>query len=151
MPLHLLVHRQRCNRRSLRAMRSLAGLIDMEGAMRHFTTQVTIVPGRPRTFCTRSGGCARRILRMSFESMGRAVQETGSQFTRLAGTSFWSLPVCVSIRDGETEEMVHIGQAAAGRPTDMCCGTHRDCECIWWVPSDRVLYVSVMARRNEFQ
>jgi hypothetical protein len=33
----------------------------------------------------------------------------------------------------------------------MFCDTHRDCECIWWVLSDRVLYVSVMARRNEFQ
>jgi len=151
MPLHPLVLRQRCSRPSLRAMRSLAGLIDMEGAMRHFTTQVTIAPGRPLTFCTRSGGCARRTLRTSFASMGRTVQETGSRFTRLAGTSFWSLLVSVSIRDGETEEMVHTGQAAAGRPTDTCCDTHRDCECVWWVSNDRVLYVTIMARRNEFQ
>jgi hypothetical protein len=151
MPLPLLGHRQPCSKRSLRAMRSLAGLIDMEGAMRHFTTQVTIAPGRPHTFCTRSGGCAPRILRTSFESMGRAVQETGLRFTRLAGTYFWSLLVSVTIRDGETEEMGHTGQPAAGRPTDMFCDTHPDCECIWWVSSDRVPYPSIMARRNEFQ
>jgi hypothetical protein len=151
MPLRPLVHRQRCSRRSLRAMRSLAGLIDMEGAIRHFTTQVTIAPGRPLTFCTRSGGCTRRILRTCSESMESAVQETGLRFTRLAGTSFWSLLVSVSIRDGEMEEMVHTGQVAAGRPTDTCCDTHRDCECIWWVSSDRVLYVSILTRRNEFQ
>jgi hypothetical protein len=151
MPLRPLVHRQRCSRRSLRAMRSLAGLIDMEGAMRHFTTQVTIAPGRPLTFCMRLGGCARRTLRTSFASMGSAVQETGSRFTRLADTSFWLLLVSVSIRVGETEETVRTGQAAVGRPTDMCCDTHRDCECVWWVSSDRVLYVTIMARRNEFQ
>jgi hypothetical protein len=143
MRLRPLVRRQRCSRRSLRAMRSLAGLIDMEGAMRHFTTQVTIAPGRPLTFCMRSGGCARRTLRTSFASMGSTVQETGSRFTRLAGTSFWSLLVSVLIQDGETEEMVHTGQAAAGRPADTCCDTHRDCECVWWVSSDRVLYVTI--------
>jgi hypothetical protein len=131
MPLHPLVHRQRCSTRSLRAMRSLAGLIDMEGAMRHFTTLLMIAPGRPLTFCMRSGDYGRQILRTSFESTGRAVQETGSRFTRLAGTSFLSLLASVSIRDGETEELAHTGRATAGRPTDMCCGTHRDCECIW--------------------
>ena len=83
--------------------------------------------------------------------MGRAVQETGSRFMRLAATSFLSLLVFDSIQDGETEEMVRTGQPAAGRPTDTCCDTHRDCECIWWVSSDHVLYLSITARRNEFQ
>jgi hypothetical protein len=150
-PFRPHVHHQPFSRRSLQAMKSLADLIDTEGATRHFTTQATIAPERPLMFCTRSGDCARRILRTSFVSMGRAVQETGSRFMRLAATSFSSSLVCDSIRDGETEEMDHTGQPAAGQPTDTCCDTHRDCECTWWGANDRVLYFSMMARRNEFE
>jgi hypothetical protein len=82
--------------------------------------------------------------------MGSTAQETGSRFTLLADTSFLSLPVFVSIRDGGMEETVPTGPLAAGRPTDTCCDTHRDCECIWWPSSGRLHYIGIMARRNEF-
>jgi hypothetical protein len=130
MPLPRPMHRQWCSRRSLPAMRSLAGLTDTEGATRHLTIRLTIAPGRPLMSCTRSGGCERQILPTSSENMARAAEETGSRFTRLAGTSFWSSLAFVSIRDGEME-MAPTGRVAAGRPTDTYYGTHRDYECIW--------------------
>src|SRR5258708_21403348 len=110
-------------------MRSSAGLIVMEEDTRHFTIQLTIARGLPLTFCTRLESCGARALRTSFENMGRTVQDTGSRFTRLADTSFWSSPASVSIRDGEMAETVHTGPFTAPQPTDTYCATHPDHEC----------------------
>jgi hypothetical protein len=131
-------HRQRCNRRSRPEMRSSAGLIVMEEDTRHFTIRLTIARGLPLTFCTRLDSCRPRTLRTSFGNMGRTVQDTGSRFTRLADTSFWSSPASVSIRDGEMAETVHTGPVTVAQPTDMYCDIHRDCEWIWWRSRDPV-------------